>query len=123
MFPKHTLKLNGTALRALDWWLRYVIEQVQVKENYYVVLMALTLSDVYQRKVYPKTAIVKPETSVKLSPQETLALFLSFSRYDYFDAPQVYQPHLYFISEGLPRVRREDEQFIPPQLNSNYGGE
>jgi hypothetical protein len=115
-FAKATLKLSRSALQSLDWWLRYVLTK-PVDNNYYTALMLLVVGDVWQSKVHPKMAVVKPETKMKLNEQQALALSICFMEFDYFDAPVDYQGHLYTISQSLPKLRYDEAfRFSPPLI-------
>lgn len=114
---KTTLKLSPTSMEALAWWLRHVVTSLPSDSNYHDVLLGLNIGQLYEKKVFPKLATVSAERKIKLSEIETLALTISFLRWDYFEAPGAYQACLYSIFDSLPRLRYDQhDRWITPLM-------
>ncbi|MEO0627787.1 MAG: hypothetical protein AAFY91_12415 [Bacteroidota bacterium] len=100
---------------AMCWWLHYVLQDKE--NNYHVALLMLTLGHLYQKRIYPKLILVNKEYRFKLNDRETLALSMSFVRYDYFDAPTYHRESLYQVFEKLPTLKiNQIDRFDPPVL-------
>ena len=115
LYHKSTLKLSRDGFAALNHWLKYVTT-AESNGNYYIDLMRLELGVWWQKKIYPKTAILQDEYKFKLTPPVSLALSLSFYQFDYFDLGDYWAAQLFQISTSLPKLYNDRSKLNAPLL-------
>lgn len=111
---KSSLTLSPEALAALEWFLQGTIQHRP--QNYYQRLLILTLAELWEKKVFPKTAIYNRETKLKLDERQSLALGIAAMSYDTSTAPLNYQVELAIIFDRLPKLPYEYTRLTPPKL-------
>ncbi|RME95479.1 MAG: hypothetical protein D6772_13080 [Bacteroidetes bacterium] len=116
-----TLKLSGDQLRALDYWLRYVISKCD-PHNLYERLHAIYLRDIIAKKLAAKLAFVQAETKLKFDAGQALALQISFLRFDIMDMnDDRVEAYLSRIQQQLPNVPiRQYNNLLAPVLIDEY---